>query len=214
MTAWENVYLSKSLSKLLDTITEMFPETSTHPNQESIDSLIRIISNDLSVALIEESLSESIAKNVAKGVRSFALKSENVVLTTPETAHTIGVTNASQQFNIKLANSILYFKNQLNRMLSNMATTLTKNTIQIIQNSLQNVEQVITTILNPLVDSINSAIETIIITIHNEHDWVKLPVKTGAVNCSPYMRELIEYIARAFKVHLGPFNASEAFASR
>lgn len=46
---------------------------------------------------------------------------------------------------------MLYFKTQLNRMLTNMNNTLSKNTVQTIEQSLKNVDQAITTIISPLV---------------------------------------------------------------
>lgn len=46
--------------------------------------------SELSVALVEETLSEKIAKNLAKCIKLFAVKSEQQISSGPEAAQVIG----------------------------------------------------------------------------------------------------------------------------
>ena len=46
--------------------------------------------SELSVALIEDNLSEKICKNVSKSIRMYALKTEQQIETGPEAAQVIG----------------------------------------------------------------------------------------------------------------------------
>lgn len=64
--------------------------------------------------------------------------------------------------------------------------------------------------------SINSTIETIIVTIHLETDWSKLqmPVNRNAVPCSPYMRELTQFINRVYHTYLANFNNKEVLSAK
>lgn len=59
-------------------------------------------------------------------------------------------------------------------------------------------------------DSINKTIETIIVTIHMEQDWNRLQVSGNkTVSCSPYMRELTQFISRVFHTYLACFTNQE-----
>lgn len=59
-------------------------------------------------------------------------------------------------------------------------------------------------------------IETIIITIHQESDWAKLPVPANKNyhTCSPYMRELTQFVERVYQTYLENFENKEVLASK
>lgn len=61
--------------------------------------------------------------------------------------------------------------------------------------------------------SINSVIETIIITLHLESDWAKTqaPVKMYH-SCSPYMKELSQFISRVYQTYLEDFKNKEVLS--
>ncbi|XP_050507229.1 conserved oligomeric Golgi complex subunit 5 [Diabrotica virgifera virgifera] len=212
----ENAYLSISLTRMLDPTQAMFTGENTLPSQDQIDSLIRIITSELSVALIEENLSEQIGKNVSKCIKMFAVKTEQQLETGPEAAQVIGGTpNMGQQKNVNLANSLYYFQLQTQRMLSNMKDSLTDPCKNIITDSLQSLHNLVAAILQPLAVSINSVIETIIVTLHLEADWTKvqIPHKISS-SCSLYMKELNQFISRVYQTYLDGFKNKEVLASK
>ncbi|EFA03811.1 Conserved oligomeric Golgi complex subunit 5-like Protein [Tribolium castaneum] len=213
----ENSYLSSSLNRLLDPAQSMFSSEGEVPSHDQIDSLIRVISTELSVALIEETLSEKICKNVSKSIKMFALKTEQQIETGPEAAQVIGGNaNSGQQRNIQFANALYYFQVQIQRMLSNMKDSLPQSGITIINESLQVLVNLVGAIIQPIVVSINSTIETIIITIHLETDWAKLqvPINKNSVVCSPYMRELSQFVTRVYHTYLSSFNNKEVLLEK
>ncbi|KAK5645700.1 hypothetical protein RI129_004164 [Pyrocoelia pectoralis] len=212
---WENTYLSNTLNKLLDATQSMFSQETPVPSHDQIDTLIRNITNELSVALVEDCLNKKVAKNVAKCIRMFAVKTEQQLVTGSDAAQVIGGTpNSSQLHNIKLANTMYYFRVQVDRMLINMKESLSLNTIDIVSESLLALDNLTAGIIQPLTQSINSTIETIIITIHLEQDWVKLqpPSVRSNVSCSPYMRELTQFILRVNNTYLNLFENKEVLA--
>ncbi|KAF5273590.1 hypothetical protein FQR65_LT04588 [Abscondita terminalis] len=212
---WENTYLSDTLNKLLEPTQTMFNQEHAAPSHDQIDTLIRNVTNELSVALIEECLSEKIAKNVSKCIRMFAVKTEQLVATGPDAAQVIaGMPNNAQQLNLQLANAMHYLRVQIERMLLNMKESLAVKTIEIINESVRGLDNLTAAIIMPLIDSINSTIETIIITIHLEQDWTKLqvPVSKGTVSCSPYMRELTQFVLRVNNTYLSGFENKEVLA--
>ncbi|KAJ8951184.1 hypothetical protein NQ314_007724 [Rhamnusium bicolor] len=127
-----------------------------------------------------------------------------------------GTPNAGQQKNVNLANVLYYLHTQIQRMLFNMKESLPEACVKIISDSLQSLDNLVAAILQPLVASINSIIETIIITIHLETDWSKLPVPTNKnyQSCTPYMRELNQFITRVYQTYLANFENKEVLSTK
>lgn len=213
----ENAYLSGSLSRLLEPTQSMFGADNASPSQDQIDSLTRVISSELSVALVESVLSEKTAKNVGKCIKMFAVKTEQQLSTGPDAAQVIGgAPNAGQQLNIHLANAMYHLKVQVQRMCSNMKGTLPENCVSVIADSVQNLDNLMSAILTPIAGSINATVETIVITIHLEPDWGKLqiPPNKHNVSCSPYMRELMDFLTRVYSTYLAPFDNKECLSTK
>ncbi|XP_044751811.1 conserved oligomeric Golgi complex subunit 5 [Coccinella septempunctata] len=212
----ETAYLSTSLTTLLDPTQEMFSvENCVAPSTDDIDKIVRIISSNLSVALIEENLSRKISKNVSKCIKMFAVKTEQQLDTGPDSAQVIGGNaNIGQQKNVQLANRLNYFQRQIQRILSNMNESLSNSKIEIIYDALNGIDVLSGAIMQPLVVSINSTVETIIVTIHVEADWTKLPAVNKQTSCSPYMRELGQFITRVFNTYLAQFENKEVLLSK
>lgn len=148
----ENLYLSNSLNKLLDPAQSMFSNEIEIPSHDTIDSLIRIMTSELSVALVEENLSEKVCKNVSKSVKMFALKTEQQIETGPEAAQILGGNaNSSQQRNVQYANALCYLQVQIYRLLSNMKESLPERGVSIINESLQVLVTLVGAIIQPIV---------------------------------------------------------------
>ncbi|XP_018320552.1 conserved oligomeric Golgi complex subunit 5 [Agrilus planipennis] len=213
----ENSYLSNSFSRMMEPTQAVFTQESSIPSHDQIDSILRTISNEISVALIDEVLTEKIVKNVSKCIRMFCVKTEQQVAVGPEAAQVLaGTPNSAQQLNINLANTLFYLQNQVQRMLANMKDTLPKSCVQIIDDSLKSIHGLTSSILQPLIISINVTIEKIIVTIHQEPDWnrIQIPTHKIAISCSPYMRELTEFVGRVFNTYLVPFENKEVLTNK
>lgn len=81
--------MSNSLARLLDPVHSMF-NLENAPSHDQIDALIRSMTSELSMSLVEDNLAEKIAKNVSKCVRMFGVKTEHQIVSGPETAQVIG----------------------------------------------------------------------------------------------------------------------------
>ncbi|KRT82944.1 hypothetical protein AMK59_3911, partial [Oryctes borbonicus] len=208
----ENAYLSNSLNRILEPTQAMFNKENTAPTHDEIDSLIRTITNELSVTLVEDYLNEKVSKNVVKGIKMYAVKTEQQLASGPEAAQVIaGAPNAGQQFNVQLANAMYYFHAQIQRIIVNMKDTLPISVVSLITDSLSALDNLASAIIEPLTDSIKTAIETILITIHAESDLAKyqVPGNRPTIPCSFYMRELIEFITRTYNIYLSSFDNKE-----
>lgn len=78
--------------------------------------------------------------------------------------------------------------------------------------SLKEIDQLIKSSIEPLINSINDAIEAILLTMHNENfDLVEENVGQQA-SFSPYMRELQTFIVRVHNDFLSKFNCKKLVA--
>lgn len=176
------------------------------PNQDDIDSLIRTITSELSVSLVDESLSTVVAKNVGKAIRLFCLKCEQSLVAGGEASQVIDTQTPGQQTNVNFANLIHYLASQTSRVVSNLAGSLPAESASIIATALEEINSLTKNILTPLISSIGDAIESIILTMHDDNEFRESSSPLGReIPCSLYMRELQAFILRSVTTFLAPF---------
>ncbi|KAE8750096.1 hypothetical protein FOCC_FOCC003220 [Frankliniella occidentalis] len=199
---FENAYLSRSVSRLLDPVNLMFSETKA-PTHENVDGLVRTITSELSVSLVDEALSKTVSKNISKAVHLFCIKCEQLVATGGDATQVIDIPSQAQTLNAAAANILHYLAGQLERVLNNMGVTLAAGPAAIVRESLGGIEKLVTTqVLTPLLTSVGDAIEAILLTMHDE-DYA---ADEGASTNSLYMKELHTFIGRAINLYLSPFD--------
>ncbi|XP_011308530.1 conserved oligomeric Golgi complex subunit 5 isoform X2 [Fopius arisanus] len=202
---FENAYLSRSISRLLDPVHTMFSADSS-PSQDEIDSLIRTVTSELSVSLVDESLSTVVAKNVGKAVRLFCLKCEQGLITGGEASQVIDAMTPGQQTNVNLANLLYYLASQISRVVANLAASLPGEGASVIAAALEETNTLTKNILAPLMGSITDAIESIILTMHDDPDFRETSSPLGReISCSLYMRELQGFILRSVTTFLSSY---------
>ncbi|XP_033212556.1 conserved oligomeric Golgi complex subunit 5 [Belonocnema kinseyi] len=205
LAPFENAYLSRSVSRLLDPVHTMFSGDGA-PGQEEIDSLIRTITSELSVSLVDEGLSTVVARNVGKAIRLFCLKCEQNLLTGGEASQVIDSPTAGQQTNVTLANLLHYLSTQTNRVIANLSSSLPSEGAAVIATALEDTSTLSKNILAPLLSSINDAIESIILTMHDDPEFREPSSPLGReVGASLYMRELQGFILRSVNTFLAPY---------
>ena len=80
LAVFEQAYLSKSLSRLFDPINLVFTGGSSNtPTKEELAGIVKTIASELNVASVDTQLSVTVAKNVAKTIQLFCVKSEQLV---------------------------------------------------------------------------------------------------------------------------------------
>lgn len=199
---FENAYLSRSVSRLLDPVNLMFSETKA-PTHENVDGLVRTITSELSVSLVDEALSKTVSKNIGKAVHLFCIKCEQLIATGGDATQVIDIPSQAQALNAAAANILHYLAGQLERVLSNMGATLAAGPAAVVRESLGGVEKLVTNhVLNPLLASVGDAVEAILLTMHDE-DYA---ADVGSSTNSLYMKELQTFIGRAVNLYLSPFD--------
>ncbi|KAL0128369.1 hypothetical protein PUN28_003572 [Cardiocondyla obscurior] len=202
---FENAYLSRSVSRLLDPVHNMFSGEGL-PTHDEIDSLIRMITNELSVSLVDDGLATVVSRNVGKAIRLFCLKCEQSVVTGGEASQVIDSPTAGQQTNVTLANLLHYLSSQTNRVIANLAGGLPSEGSVVITTALKETDELTKNLLAPLLISISDAIESIILTMHDDPEFRDSSSPLGKeVGCSLYMRELQGFILRSVNTFLLPY---------
>ncbi|CAK6977030.1 LOW QUALITY PROTEIN: conserved oligomeric Golgi complex subunit 5 [Scomber scombrus] len=194
---YEAAYLSKSLSRLFDPINLVFPMGGRNPpSNDELDSIIKTISSELNVASVDPNLSLAVAKNAAKTVQLFCVKSEQLLSTQGDASQVIGPLTDGQRRNVSVVNSLYRLQQAVAKIISGLASC-PPAAADALSSSLEGVQALMSSAVQPLLQSVTDSIEAIIITLHQEDFSGPLssPDKPD-VPCSLYMKELQGFIAR------------------
>uniref|UniRef100_A0A3P8RTE6 Conserved oligomeric Golgi complex subunit 5 n=1 Tax=Amphiprion percula TaxID=161767 RepID=A0A3P8RTE6_AMPPE len=185
---YEAAYLSKSLSRLFDPINLVFPMGGRNPpSNDELDSIIKTISSELNVASVDLNLSLAVAKNAAKTVQLFCVKSEQLLCTQGDASQVIGPLTEGQRRNVAVVNSLYRLQQAVAKDSLCFSFCF----------PIQAVQALMSSAVQPLLQSVKDSIEAIIITLHQEDFSGPLssPDKPD-VPCSLYMKELQGFISR------------------
>lgn len=116
----------------------------------------------------------------------------------------IDIPNASQLQNISLANVVHYHNEQVRRLVQNLGSTFSQTeAADKIINDLSKGQTLVMTIIEQLIGALISAVNIILLSIHREPGLNS----DKPLNSSPsfYMKELQEFVQRAWNLHIAPF---------
>uniref|UniRef100_H2MCI1 Conserved oligomeric Golgi complex subunit 5 n=1 Tax=Oryzias latipes TaxID=8090 RepID=H2MCI1_ORYLA len=199
---YESAYLSKSLSRLFDPINLVFPlGERSPPSNDELDGIIKTISSELNVAAVDPHLSTSVAKNAAKTVQLFCVKSEQLLCTQGDASQVIGPLTEGQRRNVGVVNSLYRLQQGVLKVTKHSST---------ISSNISAVHSLMGSALAPLLQSVSDSIEAIIFTLHQE-DFsgpVSSPDRPD-VPCSLYMKELQGFISRVMADYFRPFQCAD-----
>uniref|UniRef100_A0A672II32 Conserved oligomeric Golgi complex subunit 5 n=1 Tax=Salarias fasciatus TaxID=181472 RepID=A0A672II32_SALFA len=204
LTPYEAAYLSKSLSRLFDPINLVFPMGGRNPpSSDELDSIIKTISSELNVASVDPSLSLAVAKNAAKTVQLFCVKSEQLLCTQGDASQVIGPLTDGQRRNVAVVNSLHRLQQNVSKMVSGLNPPAAADALS---SSLQGVGALMSSAVQPLLQSVGDSIEAILITMHQEDFSGPLSSPDRPdVPCSLYMRELQGFVSRVASEYFRPF---------
>uniref|UniRef100_A0A663EMQ3 Conserved oligomeric Golgi complex subunit 5 n=1 Tax=Aquila chrysaetos chrysaetos TaxID=223781 RepID=A0A663EMQ3_AQUCH len=215
---YEAAYLSKSLSRLFDPINLVFPPGGRNPpSSDELDSIIKTIASELNVAAVDPDLSLAVAKNVAKTIQLYSVKSEQLLSTQGDASQVIGPLTEGQRRNVAVVNSLYKLHQSVLKVITNQSS-FPATAEQTVTTALKAVHDLMGSAVQPLLNSVGDSVEAIIITMHQE-DF------SGSgkpdVPCSLYMKELQGFIARVMSDYFRHFECfdfvfdnTEAMAQR
>lgn len=202
---FENAYLSRSLSRLFDSVNVVFSVGSQDaPTKDDVENIIKTIFSELNAANINSTLSQIIAKNVAKTVQLFTVKCEQLITTDGDAIQVISPPTPSQILNTTIVNILYLFHKELSEML-NRYTMFPAETVKIIENSSESIKTYMRNAVKPILTSVNNSIEAIISTMHKEDFSSSVAGGQSGEACSLYMKELQSFISRAQNDYFSEF---------
>ncbi|XP_042081455.1 conserved oligomeric Golgi complex subunit 5 [Haplochromis burtoni] len=194
---YEAAYLSRSLSRLFDPINLVFPMGGRNlPSSDELDSIIKTINSELNVASVDPSLSLAVAKNAAKTVQLFCVKSEQLLCTQGDASQVIGPLTEGQRRNVAVVNTLYRLQQAVTKIISGLGSC-PQAAAESLAASLEGVQALMRSAVHPLLQSVTDSIEAIIITLHQEDFSGPLsnPDRPD-IPCSLYMKELQGFISR------------------
>ncbi|KAF7490440.1 Conserved oligomeric Golgi complex subunit 5 [Sarcoptes scabiei] len=202
MKLFENAYLSNSLSILFESVNHIFhnvdgvvskaKKTDTIPSEKDVDSLIKEINQQILFANFDIDLLRSISRNVVKTINLFLFKCEQLVSSESDSTQVIDKFTNSQRNNCKICHILNYFGDKIKKLVQNESFSSIRITLN---DSIKSIDNQMLHIFEPLILSVQDAIEDIILTIHNEnYQCDKFP--TNEYMGSLYMKELQSFIQR------------------
>ncbi|KAK2832624.1 hypothetical protein Q7C36_016086 [Tachysurus vachellii] len=219
---YEAAYLSKSLSRLFDPINLVFPQGGhSPPSTDEMDSIIKTFGSELNVALVDPGLTIAVVKNISKTVQLFCVKSEHLLCTQGDASQVIGPLTEGQRRNVAVVNSLYHLQQSLTKVIS-MLPSFPSAAEQVLTVSLEEVQTLMDSAVQPLLTSVTDSVEAILLTMHQE-DFSGPPTagEKPDMPCSLYMRELQGFISRVMNdyfCHLQSvdflYDRTEAIAQR
>ncbi|XP_028933803.1 conserved oligomeric Golgi complex subunit 5 isoform X2 [Ornithorhynchus anatinus] len=219
---YEAAYLSKSLSRLFDPINLVFPPGGRNPpSADELDGIIKTIASELNVATVDSNLTLAVARNVAKTIQLYGVKSEQLLSTQGDASQVIGPLTEGQRRNVAVVNSLFRWHQAIVKVISSQSS-FPPAAERTIASALQTIRALMGSAVQPLLTSVGDSIEAVIITMHQEDfsGSVSGPGKS-ATPCSLYMKELQGFVARVtgdyfrhFECQDFVFDQTEAIAQR
>jgi conserved oligomeric Golgi complex subunit 5 len=175
-----------------------------HPEKENIDALMRAAALELSASIVDKRLCRLVVGAFKACNQDFWTKIESQVKIGTDSAQVYDVANAAQIQNTNLCNLIYYHEECVRRMVDNLGVSFsTSESAEAILSHLKTGQNLVLVVLQQLFDSIASAVNIILLTMHRE------PGLDGNSSSnhdlSLYMRELQDFLNRSWNSHINPF---------
>ncbi|KAF1466761.1 Conserved oligomeric Golgi complex subunit 5, partial [Megadyptes antipodes antipodes] len=208
-------------SSLSRSLCRAFLPSSRSALPPNLVSFVIFASSELNVAAVDPDLSLAVAKNVAKTIQLYGVKSEQLLSTQGDASQVIGPLTDGQRRNVAVVNSLYKLHQSVLKVITNQSS-FPAAAEQTVTTALKAVHDLMGSAVQPLLNSVGDSVEAIIITMHQE-DFSGSLSSSGKpdVPCSLYMKELQGFIARVMSDYFRHFECfdfvfdnTEAMAQR
>ncbi|XP_014663844.1 PREDICTED: conserved oligomeric Golgi complex subunit 5-like [Priapulus caudatus] len=202
LLAFENAYLSRSLSRLFDPINLAFSSGPySSPTNDEVDGIVKTVASELNVANVDTSLSIMIGKNVAKTIKLFTVKCEQLLLMDSEATQVIGPATESQRQNAGVVNTLYRFHKAINKVLSGLSG-FPPPAISYMQESLEDVVELMQAALQPLLMAVSDTTGAIVLTLHQEDFSQVQPIACQCIEQFVKQASLVRPLGEGGKMRL------------
>ncbi|ELR14443.1 golgi family protein, putative [Acanthamoeba castellanii str. Neff] len=209
LAKFEHQYLSRSLTHLFEPINHIFAPGRAAPVPDDVVVLSKAIVSELETSKLDERLNASISRGVAKSLKYFAVKSENMLATEAEAYQVVEAVNASQKRNAMIFNALF----QLHTAVTNLLPVIPPSAMEYIDDALKQLARVGQQIISPLFSRITAQLEATLLGIHHE-GYGGSKHRDAVHQVSAYMEKLQKQIHHFHAVILSYFSSCPAISIR
>uniref|UniRef100_A0A336L4V0 CSON003351 protein n=1 Tax=Culicoides sonorensis TaxID=179676 RepID=A0A336L4V0_CULSO len=167
--------------------------------------MIRNASTELSAAIVDDNLLMMVSSAINACNKDFWSKAEGYIKLGADSKQVFDIPNTSQIQNRELANTIHYHQVATIQMVTDLGPKFgTTDAAKKIIDGLNTGRTLILTILEQLMESMNAAVNIILLSMHREPGLNTQNIATSGP--SLYMKELIDFLARIWSAHIAPFS--------
>lgn len=174
-------------------------------NEDVVDLMIKNATIELTVSMIDDDLLNSVISVLCACNQDFWSKIKSSTKQGADADQVLTLPNVSQIHNINLANLIYHHRVAMEQMLANLEVKKkNKAAFDRMKKSIEDGKNITMSIMQQLTHQMMSTISIILLSMHREPS-----INTDNINISTpslYMRELQDFLGRAWTSHMSPFN--------
>lgn len=213
LSPFEKAYLSRSLSRLFESVNQLFgPGGRSLPREDELHNIIKTITSELAAASGSSPLGGVIARNVEKTVKLFNNKCEQMMSTNRDSLQVSGPPNSAQLRNIAIVNTLHAFNKLMTENILSLSA-LSQSASVIIAGALEPMVTQMQTIVSLFVEEVQRVLEQMVASMHQESFAGELKedsvLGTPDAPCSGFMREMQSFTARIHSQHLSRYHCQE-----
>lgn len=202
--------LSKSIFSSLDSgyvekCASNLKITTDNISEDVVDQMIKNATSELTVSMIDDDLLDSVVNVLCACNQDFWSKLKANIKHGSDAEQVLSIPNAAQVQNINNANIVYHHQIGIEQMLDNIGLRKKNEAIyERIKKNVENGKNLTMSMLHHLTQQMMSTISIILLSMHREPS-----INTDNINVSApslYMRELQDFLNRAWSSHMGPFN--------
>jgi len=196
---YENQYLSRSLSRLFDSVNLVFPDDSpTVPANDDLQSILKTITSELHVASVDKHLLVHVCKNVLKTIQLYTTKCEEMLITSTDSGQLTGQRTSAQIQNASIVNSIYILYTGITEVLPSLVYP-PPEALDVLEKALNAIDMFMDIALSLMLSSIMASLENKISKIHSENFSISMKNYHETIEsqpCSRYIKDIQEFLAR------------------
>ncbi|XP_048587951.1 conserved oligomeric Golgi complex subunit 5 isoform X2 [Nematostella vectensis] len=217
LSPFQTAYISRSLSRLFDSINLVFPSGARNPPQrEELTSIAKTIGSELSVASVDVGLTITVAKNVSKTLQMYTAKCETLLPSGKEAGQVQDHVTSGQLRGIATVNSLYQLHLAVTKILSGIKS-LPDVAVVSIRSGLQGMVALMNAALDPLIDAFVGELDQLLYRMHSEDfSSTSLAKHTSSSDtpCSGYIKQVEDFIQGIQRRHLSMFECTDLVLER
>lgn len=193
------------IEKCAATLKASLVVVSDIPTEDDINNFVRLAGTELSAAIVDDRLSEMVINVIMSCNKDLWNRLESLIKLGTDARQIFDVPNGSQIQNTMIANLIHHHANGVKQLVQDLSSKQREKSFEGLLSNLNIGHNLELAILQQLIDAMTSSVSDILVSIHREPG---LNTNQSSMY-SLYIKELQDFVARAWTSHIVPFSNRE-----